>query len=127
MSNMSNASSSIPPEWVALLSAYQSGQESVRAEMREHYVTKADLGNVREDLRGEIGQLREETTKEFAAVRREIGALRESTTTEFAAVRGEISKVREDVLKSISHQTWTLVGLVLALVGVLVIIPRLLP
>ena len=109
MSNMSNASSSIPPEWVALLSAYQSGQESVRAEMREHYVTKADLGNVREDLRGEIGQLREETTKEFAAV------------------RGEISKVREDVLKSISHQTWTLVGLVLALVGVLVIIPRLLP
>lgn len=97
--NMSNASSTIPQEWAALLNAYQSGQKAVLDEMREHYANKADLSGVREDMANGFAGV----AKEFAAVRGEISALRESTAAEFATVRGELHEVEKRLNGEISE------------------------
>src|SRR5262249_14897363 len=47
-------------------------------------------------VRAEMAQFREETGREFAAVRAEMAQFREETGREFAAVRAEMAQFREE-------------------------------
>ena len=63
-------------------------------DMHDILATKGDIIDLRDDTRQEIASLREETQKEFTAVRGEIAELREEMRQEFTAVRGEIAELR---------------------------------
>lgn len=71
--------------------AIQVSQDAVRAEMREHLMTKADGADMKAELKADI-----------------------------ASVREEISGLRSEMLKALNEQTWKLVSFVVVANGIMI-------
>ena len=92
--------------------------------------TKSDIDKLQASTRADIAKLRTSTTAEFAAVRVEIDKLRASTTSEFAAVRADvaglqastradIANLKAEVFRALWIQGAGIVGIHLAIGGLL--------
>lgn len=75
--------------------AIQVSQDAVRAEMREHLMTKADGADMKTELKAELKR-------------------------EIASVRAEISGLRSEMLKALNEQTWKLVSFVVVANGIMI-------
>ena len=65
--------------------------------------TKSDIDKLQASTRADVDKLRTFTTAEFAAVRVDFDKLRASTTAEFAAVRAEMDKLRVSTTADIAN------------------------
>ena len=65
--------------------------------------TKSDIDKLQASTRADVDKLRTSTTAEFAAVRVDFDKLRASTTAEFAAVRAEMDKLRVSTTADIAN------------------------
>ena len=89
---------------------------------------RADMAELRAELKGEIAGLRVELKGEIAELRielkGEIAELRTETRTEFAAVRTEIGELKAEMFRFLYLQAMGIVGLT---VGLTVTLIKLLP
>jgi predicted nucleic acid-binding Zn-ribbon protein len=105
------------------------------AVIRTNYVTKADLQEVRIELKSEIHAVRSELRADIHAVRSELKADVQAVRTDlkeeigglkrdFERLRVEIQAVRAEFYKAIDAQTWKLIGSAAALVTVVYFVVR---
>jgi head-tail adaptor len=91
---------------------------------RDALATKAELFEVRDDLRGEITDFRAEVKREFAAVRsemaQEFAAVRAETKQEFVIVRAEIQVAAANTKTEMMRFMFSaLIGQTALLVGIM--------
>ena len=85
--------------------------------------TKSDIDKLRASTRADVDKLRTSTTAEFAAVRVEIDNLRASTTADIAGLRAstkaDIANLKAEVFRALWIQGAGIVGIHLAIGGLL--------
>jgi len=90
--------------------------------------TKADIGNLRAELKEETGKLRteikEETSKLRAELKEETGKLRAELKEETGKLRTEIALVRKDIEAMGNKLIIRLAGVLLAFIGAAVAVLR---
>lgn len=79
--------------------------------------TKQDLTVLENGLRAEMADLRGELRTETAALRGEMTELRGDMRTEFAAVRTEMTALRSDLTTAMRTQLFSLIGAMFTLAG----------
>ena len=95
----------------SMAGAFQDGMIATRTDIdKMRALTRADVDKLRTSttaefaaVRTDIEKLRAFTVSEFAGVRVEIDSLRASTTAEFAAVRAEMDKLRVSTTADIAN------------------------
>jgi len=85
--------------------------------------TKSDIDKLQASTRADVDKLRTSTTAEFAAVRVEIDNLRASTTADIAGLRAstkaDIANLKAEVFRALWIQGAGIVGIHLAIGGLL--------